>query len=691
MNGNPELFIRFFPTLPWALIAILGFIAVALLIYAIINRARGWPWRFLALALLVLMLLNPSLVEEKREEKPDYVLMVVDQSTSNQINNRDTTALETLDTLQQKLSAMPNIETRVLYIGDNNEDHGGTMLFSGLARGSADIPRNHIGAVIMITDGQVHDAPVLQNGATDNIPMHVLLTGNPDEKDRRLRIVRNPGFGLVGQQQKITVHVEDNLGEESTVSLTMRRDGEAAGSQIIPVGQDVEIPVTITHAAANIFELSITQSPHEISEENNHAVVTINGVRDRLRVLLISGDPHQGTRVWRNFLKSDPSVDLVHFTILRPPEKQDSIPTEELSLIAFPTKELFEDKLNEFNLIIFDRYRRLSVLPAEYMTNIVHFVERGGALLDAEGPLPDNSLSLFDTAVGNILPSIPTQKSVDAQYTPSLTAEGLRHPVTAGLPGASKDGKNYKWGHWFRQMDATARRGNILMTGIENKPLLVLDRVGEGRVAQLFSDQIWLWARGFEGGGPHSELLRRLAHWLMKEPQLEENDLRVEVQGRTIAITQRSLQPASTNIILTKPGNETEQVALTEESPGLARGKITVNRTGLYRVSNGNQSIMVGVGGLNPLEYADLRSSREKLAPYAESTGGSIRWLSENGTPEPRRMDANRYMSGKNWIGIKRNKNYTVTGIKQTELIPPVAYMLGALLFLFFAWRREGK
>ena len=688
MAQNPELLIEFLPAMPASVILTLGAVTLSLMGFAIFKQSRGWYWRVLAMALMLLMLLNPALIEEMRETKPDTVLIVMDQSTSNQINKRGQESINIETQLNEKLAQMPNIEKRVLYVNDNADDQGGTMLFSAIQKNAADIPKSHLAAIILITDGQVHDVPVSRD--PDNVPIHVLLTGGPDEIDRRLKIVRAPGFGLVGQQQKIIVHIEDSAASEGSASISMRQDGEATQNIVIPVGQDVEIPVTIQHAGANIFELSAAKITGELADENNHAVVTINGVRDRLRVLLISGDPHAGTRVWRNFLKSDPSVDLVHFTILRPPEKQDNVPTEELSLIAFPTKELFEDKLNDFNLIIFDRYRRLSVLPTEYMQNIVQFVERGGALLDAEGPLPDGSLSLFDTVVGGILPAVGNNKVIEGEFVPTLSEDGKRHPVTAGLPGYSKSGHS-NWGHWFRQIESEQRRGTVLMTGLNNEPLLVMDRVGQGRVAQLFSDQIWLWARGYNNGGPHSELLRRIAHWLMKEPQLEEDDLTADVAGHTITITQRSLKPASSEITLTKPGNETEIVTLTQESPGLSKSKVNVTKTGLYRISDGRRSIMVGVGGLNPLEYTDLRSSGEKLKPYVQASGGSIRWISQDGMPDLRHLEANRYMSGKSWIGLRKNNNYSINGIKQTPLVPPLAYLLLAALTMLLAWRKEGR
>ena len=689
MTNNPEILIRFLPMIPDIALILAGIVIASIAVFAFFKRMRGWLWRIAALALFFLMLANPSLIEEIREIKPDTVLIVLDQSTSNQIQNRVIETEKIKTAIIDQLAAMPDVETRIITIGDSTADSGGTMMFEGIDRNSGDIPKSHLGAVIAISDGQIHDVPAMVESG--KVPFHVLLTGQRGEHDRRLKIVRSPGFGLVGQQQAIVVNVEDDVTNEKYVNVAIRIDGNTTQTQSIPIGQDVEIPVTIQHAGANIFELSAAKGEKELSDENNHAVVTINGVRDRLRVLLISGDPHPGTRVWRNFLKSDPSVDLVHFTILRPPEKQDGVPTGELSLIAFPTKELFEEKLYDFNLIIFDRYRRLSVLPNEYMHNIVQFVEKGGALLDAEGPLPDGSLSLFDTPVGTILPSITSGKILDGEFVAKPSADGLRHPVIAGLPGLSKDGKQSKWGPWYRMTDAQLRKGNVLLEGNDGKPLLVLDRVGQGRVAQLFSDQIWLWARGHNGGGPHSELLRRLSHWLMKEPQLEENDLRAEANGRVISVTERSLSQSSKIVIVEKPGGESAQFPLIEESPGLSRTKITVDKTGLYRISNGEKSIMVGVGGLNPLEYSDLRSTKDKLKPVVDATGGSARWVSEDGIPNIRHLDANRRMSGQSWIGIRKNNNYSVSGIKQSPVIPPLAYLLLGVGFLLMAWRKEGR
>ena len=136
-----------------------------------------------------------------------------------------------------------------------------------------------------------------------------------------------------------------------------------------------------------MVELEVAPIADELTTRNGKAVVAIEGVRDKLRVLLVSGEPHPGERMWRNLLKSDANVDLVHFTILRPPEKAvDGTPINELSLIAFPVADLFGRKIKDFDLIIFDRYSSQAILPRFYLDNIVAYVREGGALLMAEGP-----------------------------------------------------------------------------------------------------------------------------------------------------------------------------------------------------------------------------------------------------------------------------------------------------------------
>lgn len=291
----------------------------------------------------------------------------------------------------------------------------GTKLFGELGEALADVSRRRIAGVIALSDGEVHDAPVDTQGLGFDAPVHLLLTGRRDEGDRRLAVTEAPSYGLVGKEIELTLRVDDLpvLTGPTTTLLKISRDGEALPPVPLAIGAEQRLPLTLEHAGPTVFELEVDAGPEELSLLNNRAVVVVNGVRDRLRVLLVSGEPYPGERSWRNLLKSDPSVDLVHFTILRPPEKQDGTPINELSLIAFPIRELFDLKLDEFDLIIFDRYRRRGVLPRAYFENIARYVEEGGALLDSSGTAYAGPLSLYDSPLGRVLPGEPTGEVIE--------------------------------------------------------------------------------------------------------------------------------------------------------------------------------------------------------------------------------------------------------------------------------------
>jgi hypothetical protein len=681
------------PLLPlWAVIA-LAALALPILAVGWWSGARGMTWRFLAALALWLALLNPSLVSERREPRPDVAVVVIDETPSQRIGNRLEDARQALDTLTQRLAQLPGLETRVLSVtgslltpsGDRED---GTRLFDQLGKALGEIPRQRLAGIVALTDGQVHDAPNREARDSWHAPFHVLLTGQPGEADRRIVLQKAPTYGLVGKPVAVTVRIEDPAtptGQLAVVSV--RRDGGAQQRLQVPVGRDTEIPVGIEHSGQSVFEIAAEAGPRELTLENNRAVLAINGVRDRLRVLLVSGEPHAGERTWRSLLKADPSVDLVHFTILRPPEKQDGTPIRELSLIAFPIRELFELKLDEFDLIIFDRYKRQGVLPRAYISNIAEYVQKGGALLDAAGTPFASAASLYRSPLGAVMPVEPTGEVYEGGFKPMLTDVGRRHPVTADLPGG---GESPTWGRWFRLIDGEARKGEVVMRGVYDRPLLVLDRVGKGRVAQLLSDHIWLWTRGYEGGGPQAELLRRLAHWLMKEPELEENDLRAQYQGGRLEVVRRSLKPDERPVEVTLPGGEKTTVTMADDAAGRAIGSLSVDRPGLYRVSDGQRTAVAAVGALNPLEYADVRATDRILSPITEATGGSLHWL-KDGLPEVRRVRPGRPAEGRGWIGFRTNNDYAVTGVDELPLLPAFLVLALAIGALMIAWRREGQ
>jgi hypothetical protein len=691
--------IAFAPLISWRMIAALAAIAALVLALGAWRRARGLYWRGAAIAVLLAILANPALVEEKRTPQRDVAVVVLDESPSQQIGDRTAASEAALKALTEQLNKERDLDVRVVRAGKPQPGSGddGTRLFTALNHALGDVPRQRLAGIVMITDGEVHDIPTGDaKTAAEQLgaPLHVLLSGKPNEGDRRLIVKEAPSFGLVGKEVPLTVRVEDlpepKDAAATQAKLTWRKDGGAAHTQLVPVGRDVPLSIPIDHGGPNVLELEVEPGPQELTLVNNRAAVVINGVRDRLKVLLVSGEPHAGERVWRNILKSDPSVDLVHFTILRPPEKQDGTPIRELSLIAFPIRELFDVKLDEFDLIIFDRYSRRGVIPQAYIENVVNYVRKGGAFLEATGPSFGTPLSLYRTPLGEILPTEPTGNIEEEGFKPQLTELGWRHPVTADLPGAGEAGGSPSWGRWFRQVDAHVHHGTTLMTGDHGEPLLVLDRAGEGRVAQLLSDQMWLWARGFEGGGPQAELLRRLAYWLMKEPDLEENDLRASIDGDRLLITRQSVEPDDKPITVTAPDGSTSTLKLTPVHGGQSTGTLAVSQMGLYRVTDGTRTALAAAGPLNPIEFADVRATPEKLGPLAAASGGGVFWI-DSGVPEVRRVAVGRAAAGRDWLGLRENGDYVVAGFSETPLLPGIASLLLAIGTLIAAWRREGR
>ncbi len=679
----------FAPILPTALIGLLALMGAGLCVLALLRGGRGWLPRALVLAVLVLALANPQAVREVREPRRDVALVVVDRSPSQLIGKRPVQTDAALKMVRETLSGFDDLDIRVMDISGDDE---GTHLFGALNREAADIPRKRFAGAIIITDGQVHDLEQGKTGVKTELgPVHVLLTGVPDESDRRLVIEKAPGYGIVGKDVTIRYRVEDRRNKKGGLvsdlaKIRFKTDDKEETVAQVPVGKSREFTFTLDHGGPTVVEFEVDAAEGELSTVNNRTLVSINGVRDRLRVLLVSGQPHAGERTWRNLLKSDPSVDLVHFTILRPPEKDDFTPLQELALIAFPIQELFEDKLSKFDLIVFDRYVVRDVLPPSYLRNIVRFVNEGGALLLAVGPEFATARSLYQTPLGKVMAASPTGKVLERGFLPQLSDIGKRHPVTAELKGDSDP----EWGRWFRQIDAINNTGQVLMQGPDGKPLLVLERKGRGRMAQFLSDHIWLWARGFEGGGPQGELLRRLAHWLMKEPDLEEESLSAIIKDGRLTVIHRSLKGDNPEITVTTPSGRKKILSLIKIGDNPGKAILPVKEPGLYKVSDGIQTALATVGALNPLEYSDLRASAEKIRPVVAASSGGVHWL-QSGSPDIRRTRPGRDSAGQGWIGLTANKSFIVSGLTQVALLPGILAMVTVLGGLMIAWHKEGR
>jgi len=683
--------IAFAPLVPlpviWVALAAIALIALVL----VLARARGAAVRVAALTLILLALANPSFTREEREPLSSVAVVVIDKSPSQNFGDRINETEKARAEITERLKQIKGLEVRVVEAGMADGETDGTRLFSAVTSALSDVPTDRVAGAFLITDGRVHDIPANTAAVGFNAPVHALITGRKDERDRRIAIVAAPRFGIVGQKQTITYRLDDQGVSAQRAQVKIRRDGEAISERTVVSGQTVNVEIDIPHAGANIVEIEASPLENELTQVNNRAVVSIDGVRDKLRVLLVSGEPHSGERTWRNLLKSDASVDLVHFTILRPPEKQDGTPINELSLIAFPTRELFQQRINDFQLIIFDRYARQGVLPISYFDNIARYVRGGGAVLVSAGPDYASTTSIWRTPLDTVLPAEPVAVS-EKPFTARLSDIGKRHPVTRGLDGSAAEPP--RWSRFFRSVETRNATTPPVMTGADGKPLLLLSRAGEGRVALLLSDHIWLWARGYEGGGPHLDLLRRMSHWLMKQPDLDEEALRLEIQGRDLAVLRQTMAETVTPVTVTSPSGAIKILNLTAGDPGMWRSKLPADDLGLWQASDGTLNALINVGPVNPKEFSEVISTTETLLPLTQATGGDTRRIMNGSSLDLPRIvpvRASSVFRGDSWLGVRMREASVVRGI---GVLPIFAGFIGLLLLVgaFAAtWLREGR
>ena len=674
----------FSPLLPLPVIGLAALVVVLFTAIALMRGLSGWALRGLGALLVVGALVQPMYQSEDRTPLKDIVVLLIDQSASQTLLDRARATENRTAEIEAALAARPNTQVHRIEVNDGPDDTG-SLLMTALSEQLSKLPSERIAGIILLSDGLLHDlelAPELP------APLHLMLTGKKSDWDRRVTVKNAPAFAILDEEITLTLRIEDSGAAPATpviVPLIISVDGGPPQSYQVPLNQDLSLPITLPHAGRNIIQFETPKVAGELTDRNNSALVQINGVRDRLRVLLVSGQPHAGGRIWRNLLKSDSAVDLVHFTILRSPNKQDGVPVDELSLIPFPTRELFMEKIHDFDLIIFDRYKRRGILPALYLDNVVDYVRNGGAVLVAAGPDFASANSLYRSPLSNILPAEPTARVITKPLRPKLTAVGQKHPVTANLSSDKTE-----WGRWLRQIEVTQKSGHILMSGADERPLLILDRQGEGRVALLASDHAWLWHRGFEGGGPQRELLRRLAHWMMKEPDLEEETLTARAYGDGLKIIRQSLQDNIAPVTVTSPSGNKSLLNLKQTAPGRFEADLQTDELGLYRLIGDGQSSVVGLGPTAPQEFEHTIATAELLKPLITSTGGGVIRMTA-ALPGLRDVRPGRKAAGRGWIGLTPRKAFETRDITQLALLPPWLVLLLIAGLITAGWLREGR
>lgn len=621
----------FAPLFSIGFLIVLFFLALILVLFPFIQHKKGSLWRFLAFLFFVIVFFRPYFQIEHREAIKNTIALVIDRSPSQKLEKRAQDTDKAVALLKEKFKKLKNIQLRCIEAGNSNGgEDSASFLFTALEKNLADLPSAQIGGAIFITDGQIHDIPKNISDLGFSAPINALITGNPEGFDRKIRFLSVPKFGFVKQPLQLSFIVEDEKAKADSKIVSNRQalaaltiNGEEVESKQVIIGEKNTFTFLTPHTGKNLVQISTPLISDELSTLNNSDIASVNGLRQNLHVLLISGEPSNGERNWRDLLKSDPSVQFVHFNVLRSLEKVDDTPIADLSLVVFPTTDLFMHKIQNFDLVIFDRYQDYHTFPNSYYANIARYVRNGGALLMITGPEFTSPTSLTTTPLDDVLPAIPTGKILEKEFLPQITELGTRHPITRPLL------LHPKWGAWLRQIEVTTRHNaQTLMKGIDGKPLLILSHEDKGRVGLLLSDETWLWARGYQGGGPYSLLYRQIAHWLMKD--LEEEQLTSQIENNTLHISRSSLASSLPPVLITSPSGKVEHLTLQKNQNGFFTGDLKIHEAGLFKITQGTLSCFAYNNGQNIAEFTDVVASADKLRPIVEKTGGNLFWLHQN-------------------------------------------------------------
>jgi hypothetical protein len=648
-------------------------LGVVLGIFAVRHKGIGALWRFVPLGLLLLALSAPYFLQEKREKLPNHVLLIEDKTASQKVTGRLAGMQQAVQAVTEDLKK--NYPAVVIDIATVEDTGRGTNVLPLLQQKLSSLPAAQLSGVVLFSDGAWGDAAADLQKIQRDFPIHTVLSGEPNKPDRAVRVDDSPPYALVGKDYQVTVRVTDSTA--------------AKGADIplfIETGKD-KIPLT----AKNFEKTTLTLHPpfagtqplvfsvpplsgEELTRVNNRAMTRVQVMRDRLKVLLVSGHPYAGGRSWRSLLKSDPQVDLVHFNILRSPFKFDPATEQELALIPFPVDELFSKKIRQFDLIVLDGVQRQAVLASMYLQNIVDYTQNGGALLVVSGAEYARPQNLYESVLGEILPVAPATARESQLLKPVLTDKGKTHPVSSIF-------SNDQWGRWTGGVNAAQTTGDVLLETPQKQPLLVLRQLEQGgRVAQILTDSIWLWQRGFEGGGPYQALLQRTAHWLMKEPDLETGKLTLSIDKEVLTVQQddTAVQPTAT---LTLPDGTMQLLAFVKTATGY-QATHTLTQIGIYSVQQGTQLLPFSHGVVEQ-EMAALQVDDTKPALL----GDTVFAVDSHPAVDVAASKPVSLLTPQLWL--KDRAAYQVTGREQHPFLPVAVLVLIALGGVIGGWFKK--
>ena len=680
--------VNFYPLFSYESTFLISLIFILILALYFYFYLKNFFLRIFIFLILLILVFNPLINSMRKLHHKDILIVMYDKTQSVIETKKIDQLIKVKKNIKDIIVDEEKLEIVEIEVNNLNNKDGKiqTKIITNVQKAFQKLEKNRVAGVIIVTDGIIHDLDKIEEDFID-IPIHFFLLGNKNERDRSIITENIPEYAVVGKPIDFMFKIiDENFQEEVSASFIL--DGMQILTKTFITNINHQIKLPINHAGENLLEIKINNHPNEITFANNYKVFKINGIHEKLRVMLISGEPNMGLRNWRNILNSDPSIELLHFTILRPPSKRDLTPVKELALIPFPSQELFSADISKFSLIILDQYTLQGILPKKYLDNIVDYVIGGGAILNISGQEYLSDRSLLNSSLVNILPTRPEEFFI-GPFLPSLTDLGKRHPITNTLEKAFKDNK---WGKWFSFIKANKISGQTLMSA--NKyPLLIINEVSQGRVAQILSDQSWVWNKDRENKGPLVELLRNTIHWLLKTPELQENYLNVIKNNNFITLNLNSLNEGDTSAIITSPSGENLFVLMKDNKNGSLFGKFESTEYGKFniKVNDIEKDFFIGITDSKELEKVSsssflINSFFEKNKQYLYS----ITWLGDS-IPKIVKVFNKNNIAGSNWVGLLEKKVQKNDTFINKELINWSLIMPLLLLLLFMCWYRENR
>jgi uncharacterized membrane protein len=562
----------------WALLglglATLAGIALAMLsVRRELSARRRWTlWglRILAGITALFFLVEPGLRKLQVARVKSRVAVLVDRSASmgfpveSKGQSRSAQAADELDALAPEMEALRDRYAFELYGFDpelspvsagtlrTQPARGGrTDLLAALraaATGQGGSTARKLSGILLFSDGA--DNSELSTGLSPRtraaieelgVPISTFALGKSGLKDLAIETVKVDEFAFVRNSITAEVEVRGRGFKGQPTKVVLRREGTVIATRDIRFESDDDVQtVTFTFTPDQtgrfVYTLAVPVFPEEAVSDNNTRSFALKVIRDRVRVLLVAGRPSWDERFLRGLLRQDPNVELISFYILRNQADVTGATNDEreLSLIPFPMREIFQEKLDTFDVVIFQNfgYSEPGLSIASYESGLANYVKNGGALLLIGG---DRSFSEAPGRFGMLADALPVEAALPADVQPfkaRLTPEGQRHPVTAlggasqssesawaslpAIPGINltraKSGATVLLEHPFATVDGRAA------------PLLALWDYGRGRSLALTTDGSWYWAFVAHGSGSQSRYYERFwsnaLRWLVRDPDL---------------------------------------------------------------------------------------------------------------------------------------------------------------------------